>query len=108
RRGPDGGLPDLAVVGLRVWLRSRGWRVRGHLRHPQDARSTKSDPAGFLKRRVCLDSGQIARLLHIAFDLLDERVNVLEFLFRPEITDEAQLKIPAVNVAIEIEEVNFE
>ena len=37
RHGPDGGLPDLAVAGLRVWLRPRGWRVRGHLRHPQDA-----------------------------------------------------------------------
>ena len=37
RRGPDGGFPDLAVAGLRVWLRPRGWRVRSDLRHPQDA-----------------------------------------------------------------------
>ena len=32
-----GGLPDLAVAGLRVWLRPRGRRVRCHLRHPQDS-----------------------------------------------------------------------
>ena len=37
RHSPDGGLPDLAVAGLRVWLRPRGWRVRSHLRHPQDS-----------------------------------------------------------------------
>ncbi len=37
RHGPDGGLPDLAVAGLRVWLRPRGRRVRYHLRHPQDS-----------------------------------------------------------------------
>src|SRR5262249_39465480 len=41
-------------------------------------------------------------------DLPGKCINVLEFLLRPEITDEAQLEIFAVNVAIKIEEVNFE
>src|SRR5205814_955494 len=52
--------------------------------------------------------GEFARLLHITLDLPDESVNVLEFLLRPEITDETQLEVFAVNVAIEIEEVNLE
>ncbi len=34
RRDPDGGLPDLAVACIRVWLRPCGRRFRHHLRHP--------------------------------------------------------------------------
>ena len=46
--------------------------------------------------------------MHIAFDLVHERIDIFEFLLWPEIADEAQLKILAVNVAVEIEQMNLQ
>src|SRR5439155_20567658 len=57
---------------------------------------------------VSLFRRQLARLLHIAFDLVHERIDIFEFLLWPEIANEAQLKILAVNIAVEVEQMNFQ
>src|SRR5436190_7070391 len=51
---------------------------------------------------------KLARLLHIKLNLADESIDVFEFLFRSEITDKTHFQILAVNVAVEIEQMNFE
>src|SRR5437870_3494868 len=57
---------------------------------------------------VSLFRRQLARLLHIAFDLAHERIDIFEFLLRPQIADETQLNYPDVNIAVEVEQVNLQ
>jgi len=47
-------------------------------------------------------------LFHVLPDLLNQRVQVLKFLFRTKKFQEANFDIVAINVAIEIEQVDFE
>src|SRR5215510_7665375 len=98
----DDRLPDLVVANIRLWLRSSGRRVCGHFCHPQDARSPRSCSTTVLSAASRLRRGQFARLLHIALDLPDQRINAFEFLFGPEITEEAHFQIFAVNPSLEI------
>src|SRR3989442_15522665 len=57
---------------------------------------------------VSLFRRQLARLLHITFDLAHERIDIFEFLLRPEVADEAHFKVFAVDIAVEVEQMNLQ
>lgn len=48
------------------------------------------------------------RLPDIDLYLSNERIHVLEFLFRPEISNKTDFEVFAVDVLIEIQQMNFE
>ena len=51
--------------------------------------------------RLC--SAQLAGLLYVKYDLTGERIDIVEFLFRPQVAHELHLDIFAINVAIKVE-----
>jgi len=46
---------------------------------------------------------QLAGLLDVKCDLTGERIDIVEFLFRPQVAHELHLDIFAINVAIKVE-----
>lgn len=51
---------------------------------------------------------QFARLLYIGGNLFPERLDAFEFFLRPEELHEFDFDISAINVAMEIEQMNFD
>jgi len=57
---------------------------------------------------LALDGTKFARLPDIGIDLSDKRIDTLEFPFRSKILDEPKFDVFAIDVAIKIEEMNFQ
>ena len=51
---------------------------------------------------------KFACLLHVRIDLSDERLEIVELSFRPKIAHEANFNVLAVDIAIEVEQINFQ
>src|SRR5437762_10823102 len=80
------------------------WRYGRNIQKPGLANLTRPRNSP----QIRLIHAKFTGLVYVEFNLPDQRIHIFELLFGPEIPDKTHFDVLAVDIAIKIEQMNFE